>query len=238
MARRSVGEINAGSMADIAFLLLIFFLVTTTMEVDAGISRQLPLKLDTEVPPQPPIHDRNILVIMANSNDQLLVENQFMELEDMEEAVYEFYLDNRSGQDRNNNMPMYFPVTKQICMDKLAQIQAALNNSPDDILLQRDKSKWEKKLAMLDVIPESSYMEIHNSAIIQLKNQANTTYGLYIEIQNVLKRVVNDLRQETCEKYNWPDYMTLDETNPDDAEKIEALRILVPERIIEARIER
>lgn len=95
MARRSSPEINAGSMADIAFLLLIFFLVTTTMESDSGISRKLPPMQDENVTP-PIIKDKNIFQVIVNANDELLVEDELMELKDLREAAIAF-LDNGGG---------------------------------------------------------------------------------------------------------------------------------------------
>lgn len=92
MAVRSAPEVNAGSMADIAFLLLIFFLVTTTIEKDKGIARQLP-------PMQPPteeqvkIKEKNLFIVNVNRHDQLLVENKLMELKDLRQAAIAF-LDN------------------------------------------------------------------------------------------------------------------------------------------------
>jgi biopolymer transport protein ExbD len=92
MGKRSAPEVNAGSMADIAFLLLIFFLVTTTIETDQGISRKLP-PMDEEVVDPPPIKEKNIFTVLVNRNDQLLVEDQLMELKDLREAAVKF-LDN------------------------------------------------------------------------------------------------------------------------------------------------
>lgn len=91
MARRSTPEVNAGSMADIAFLLLIFFLVTTTIEKDSGIVRQLPPKEDVEIPPR--IRERNLFIVNVNRSDQLLVGDNLMELKDLREAAIAF-LDN------------------------------------------------------------------------------------------------------------------------------------------------
>lgn len=89
--RKGAPEVNAGSMADIAFLLLIFFLVTTTIETDAGLDRMLP-------PIEPPdtdvvIKQKNIFVVNINKNGQLLVEEQLMDIKDLRAAAIAF-LDN------------------------------------------------------------------------------------------------------------------------------------------------
>ncbi|SFN52992.1 ExbD/TolR family protein [Salegentibacter flavus] len=95
MARRDAPEVNAGSMADIAFLLLIFFLVTTTIETDSGISRKLPPWQPEEQEP-PVIKQRNIFTVLVNRNNELLVEDEFMEIEELRQAAFEF-LDNGGG---------------------------------------------------------------------------------------------------------------------------------------------
>ena len=95
MSRRTTPEVNAGSMADIAFLLLIFFLVTTTIETDAGLDRMLP-------PIEPPdvdvvIRQKNIFTVNINKNGQLLVEESLMDLEDLREAAVAFLENNADG---------------------------------------------------------------------------------------------------------------------------------------------
>lgn len=95
MAKRDTPEVNAGSMADIAFLLLIFFLVTTTMENDSGISRRLPPMQEDNVEP-PILRERNVFQVMVNRNNDLLVEDELMQLGDLRQAAIDF-LDNGGG---------------------------------------------------------------------------------------------------------------------------------------------
>ncbi|MCU0370619.1 MAG: biopolymer transporter ExbD [Bacteroidales bacterium] len=97
--KREVPEINAGSMADIAFLLLIFFLVTVTMDVDTGITRKLP----------PPVLDeqtidfnqRNIFEVLVNSANMLLVEGKPGNLQTLKEETKHFFL----NPDNDANLP-------------------------------------------------------------------------------------------------------------------------------------
>jgi len=97
MARRLAPEVNAGSMADIAFLLLIFFLVSTTIETDYGISRKLPPSPEEE-PVDIFIKEKNLFQVMINQQNELFVEKAPMELKDLKEAAKAF-LDNGGGKD-------------------------------------------------------------------------------------------------------------------------------------------
>ena len=95
MAKRSAPEVNAGSMADIAFLLLIFFLVTTTIETDSGLNRKLPPMEDVVDPPI--IKERNIFTVVVNKNNDLLVEEKPLDISELREAAVAF-LDNGGGK--------------------------------------------------------------------------------------------------------------------------------------------
>jgi biopolymer transport protein ExbD len=103
-------EVNAGSMADIAFLLLIFFLVTTTIASDKGILNFLPPKVDPNVPPPDiKVNERNIFTILINANDQLLVEGEYGSTERLDEDVKAFILNfgapDEEGQALYNSLP-------------------------------------------------------------------------------------------------------------------------------------
>lgn len=119
MAKREISEINAGSMADIAFLLLIFFLVTTTMDTDTGLIRRLPPPPE-ENPEDVDVKQRNIFEVLVNANDQLLVEGEFIQVTELRAKAKEFIV----GDKNNPEMPEFkveeipvlgqYEVSKQI----------------------------------------------------------------------------------------------------------------------------
>lgn len=99
MARRSAPEVNAGSMADIAFLLLIFFLVTTTIESDKGMTRKLP-PIDEEQEVETVHKERNVLEIIINQQGDLLVDDEEMDIADLYDYALNF-IDNGGGEGSN-----------------------------------------------------------------------------------------------------------------------------------------
>ncbi len=97
MAKRKIPEINASSMADISFLLLIFFLVSTSMSVDKGLSRRLPPPLQPNQKVEDmDINKRNIFVVKINSMNQLLVQGKEMDIKQLREKTKEF-IDNKAN---------------------------------------------------------------------------------------------------------------------------------------------
>ena len=108
MARRETPEINAGSMADISFLLLIFFLVTTTMDVDTGLQRRLPQIQDEPQEEQQKLYKRNIFQIVINGYDQMLIDDNIAEIDEIRDKVIDFIDNNGDGTCtwcRGNRLP-------------------------------------------------------------------------------------------------------------------------------------
>jgi biopolymer transport protein ExbD len=86
---RMSNEINAGSMADIAFLLLIFFLVTTTIAEDKGITVKLP-PWSEEDPDITKLKSRNVFAVLVNAQNDLLVRGESMDIASLREKTKEF----------------------------------------------------------------------------------------------------------------------------------------------------
>ncbi len=192
-------EVNAGSMADIAFLLLIFFLVTTTIGVDQGISRKLPPF--QEKPEVPPINERNILTVLVNLNDQLMVEDQLMDIKDLRETAIKF-----------------------------------LDNNGDGSCTYCKGSK------------DSNSSDNPTKAVISLSNDGNTSYKMYLAVQNELVAAYNILRDRECKRrygitFTELDYIVSDPASKGDysdeeiekmSEKVKVIQELYPQRLSEA----
>lgn len=94
--RRDDAEIPSSSLADIAFLLLIFFLLVTTIDVDTGIGLVLPPAPEENQEP-PPIKERNLLKILVNAQGMVLLDEETTALPEVKPKVKEFITNN--GQD-------------------------------------------------------------------------------------------------------------------------------------------
>jgi biopolymer transport protein ExbD len=150
--RKGAPEVNAGSMADIAFLLLIFFLVTTTIETDAGLDRMLPpIEPPNEEPPV--IKQKNIFTVNINRNGQLLVEEEIMDIKNLREAAKAF-LD-------NGGAPSGSPEYCNYCKGKR---DASSSDNPDKAIISLKNDRETKYSTYITVQNElvGAYNDLRN----------------------------------------------------------------------------
>ena len=201
MAKRSAPEVNAGSMADIAFLLLIFFLVTTTIETDSGLNRKLPPIEEIEDPPI--IKQKNIFTVVVNKNNQLLAEEELTDISDLRALAVEF-LDNGGGEG------------EEACDYCQGDRDPRSSDNPD-------------------------------KAIISLKNDRETSYKVYIAVQNELVAAYNELRDREFSRLFPNEGMTFVEANKKYSDprtstdekdrlrpKLSEVKLLFPQKLSEA----
>ena len=152
MSRRNAPEVNAGSMADIAFLLLIFFLVTTTIDKDTGLFRQLPA--EKEINTIVTLHERNVFEIKIGKEGDLFVENELLPLSDLKVAVMAF-IDNGGLQIGSDKYCSYCKGLRE----------ASSSDSPQDAIVSISSHREA---------PYESYIAVQNeltAAYMQLRNR-------------------------------------------------------------------
>lgn len=140
--RDSSVEIDAAPMADIAFLLLIFFLVVTTIDIDTGIGLILP-PIPDDVTPPPPVHERNLMNILVNSQGMVLINEQPAAVSSVRDRVREFVDNNGVDPD--------------------------LSESPDDAIISIKTDRLTPYNIYIDMLDEvmGAYAELRNSASLE-----------------------------------------------------------------------
>ena len=188
--KKKAGEINSSSMADIAFLLLIFFLVTTTMDVDMGMRRTLPpLAEDEEQQPEDiKLKERNVLIVNVSKSGKIMVGDQ----------IYD-----RGDLVRNGG-------------------ESKLSKETFDFLVDPDRSEKKKTLI------ESNIEFDLSVGVVSLKADNETTFDVYMQVQDELTHAFNQYRSYVSEKVYGK---TFDEL---DADQQNNLRTKLPPKISEA----
>jgi biopolymer transport protein ExbD len=264
MARRELQEINAGSMADIAFLLLIFWLVTTTIDSDAGIKRQLP----PPVPPDvdvPQAKEQNVFNVKVNFLDLLLVEGEPLNLEDLKNKAKNFLIatgdgimshrvgnidvppnrdmefSNGGGTKLNGMFPERVWVRKSEVNAKVAEYKSLVASASDENkkAYQAVLDLWLEKKIAIELLG-GDYKELPASALISMQNDNNTSYDTYIQVQNELQSAVNELRDELAMAKFGQTFKEIEDAydrnteNEELLNKVIAIRSVYPQRISEA----
>lgn len=171
--KRGNQEVNAGSMADIAFLLLIFFLVTTQIATNKGLVTVLPPPKDDQI--DVPLNERNVFKIQVNTADRILVEDEVIQdVSTIREQVYDFVLnfarpDNvKRGSEKQSDMETFasLPASMQSYINtKLRSDKSSVGPSKAIVSLQTDRgSSYEMFIAVMDEI-NAAYYKIYGERV-------------------------------------------------------------------------
>lgn len=164
MPKRPTGEFSAASMADIAFLLLIFFLVATTMDIDTGLQRKLPPMPEPNAQEDDKqIKERNVFVVLIDAKDRLMVEGQLLDIRQLREKTKEFVKNPANSDDlpekEVREIPYFgeIPVTKGIIslrndngttygmyIKVQNELVAAYNELRDELAMSKFGKKYEE----------------------------------------------------------------------------------------------
>jgi biopolymer transport protein ExbD len=222
MAKRELEEINASSMADIAFLLLVFFLVTTTFSKEKTVTERLPQKAPETIDP-PIVNPKNVLEIVANKNDQILLENEYAEISDIPEKVREFYVHDKALE--LTTWPETKLINKGVIDSEIARLNA--EGKIDSI------DGWTKKYETVKVL--GSYIEMSPKAIITITVDNSTKFKTYLGVYDAILNGINSLREEMCqEKFDRP-YNSLNDKIEEDKVIKDAIDVAYPKRIMKAK---
>ena len=203
MARLQPG-INAGSMADIAFLLLIFFLVTATMDVDSGLRRRLPpLPVKGQEPTA--VARRNVFEILINAHDELLINGKRGELRDIRPLVTEFI--SNAANDPAKAEKEWLSQRKK---------REANQGNFEEV------TRIDEAMELIGDYPVSK-------GIISLQNDRATSYGMYVNVQNELTAAFKKLRDQLSVKHFGIAYSRLRDTR-----QIQAIEKAIPMNISKA----
>lgn len=155
MAKREVQEINAGSMADIAFLLLIFFLVATTMNVDTGLQRVLPPFSDQTQNQEVEVKKRNLLLVFVNKFDDIQVAGERMDITQVKDKAKEFILNAANSPDLPEKL------------DTEIDLIGSYPVSQGVISLQNDRGTSYNKYIMVQNELTRAFNEVRNEVSLQ-----------------------------------------------------------------------
>lgn len=174
-------EIPSASLADIAFLLLIFFMVTTTMDADKGLERRLPpMAENIDEKDAPPVKERNVFIVLVNKDNQLLVEGEWMNVRELREKAKEFMAnpyDDENLPEKETKEVNFFgevQVSKGIISlqndlgtqyGTYIEVQNELVGAINDLRNELAKSKFGKAFDLLDKEKQDAIREIYPQRI-------------------------------------------------------------------------